>query len=614
MLSIEQKNERNKMNGNVFICTLLVLILFAGLALRLWQVQVLQASKHHRRVAWQSIRPVRMNPVRGRIYSSDGVLLVGNRSVYDIVFHPAEMRQAGGKTFSYIMSCMDRLSVWIGRQPELKENDVRNHFFYRPALPFTVFRNLDEEELCRIWELEPWIGGMEVVARNVRDYRKPGMLSQTLGFTSRVMPDNEYAGTDYSRMYIQADQKGSSGLEYVYNRELAGTPGAKLVRIDPLGYAHEELPGTIPVSNGMDLMLTIDSRAQEIGERILEGYKGALVLLDVETGAVLAMVSKPGFSLDQLTAASYRYMDKEDKNMPLLNRAVNAKYAPGSIVKPIIGMAALECGAITPEWRHNCIGYITIGNLRIHCAKRSGHGVLDVYDAITVSCNPFFMEAGKHTKLKNLQPMFQAAGIGQKTGIDYQEYVSGLCPSRKAAWDLYKRDWLPVDTLYCSIGQGLIQVTPLQIAVYCAALANGGKLLRPFLVQEIRDGDGQIVRRNSMSIRRQLPVSANHLEVIRSAMANVVESDSGSGKLLRDVKRKNPQTGEDERVYLAAKTGTAEVGPKDDRHKDTWMIVYGPLPEPKFAFACVVERGESGGKTVGPIAHDFWNEWMKLQN
>ena len=614
MLSLELKAEKKRMDNKVLAIALLMVLPLAGLALRLWQVQVLQGAKHFRQVSRQSIRTVRLNPVRGRIYSSDGVLLVGNRCVYDIVFHPAEMRQPGElkRTIDHIMSCVDRLSEWIGRQAVLDEKALRLHIYQRPAIPVAVFRNLDEEELCRIWELEPWIGGMDVVPRYVRDYKKPGILSQTLGFTANTRPENEFAGTDYSRMYVQPDQTGRSGLELVYDRELSGTAGAKLVRVDPMGYAYEELPGTLPVTNGLDLMLTIDSRAQQIGETLLDGHMGSIVLLDIETGAVLAMVSKPGFNLDQLTAESYRFMNSDTDNKPLLNRAINGKYTPGSIIKPLVGLAALECGAITTEWRHNCIGYYQIGNQRIHCAKRFGHGELDVYDAITVSCNPFFMATGLRAKLEHLQPMFQAAGFGQHTGIDFQEYVRGICPSPAAA-RLYKRNWLIVDTAYCSMGQGLIQVTPLQIAVYCAALANGGKVLRPYLVQEIHDGDGQIVRRTPISVRRHLPVSDHYLEVIQRAMGNVVESDQGSAKLLRNVAIKDPETGAETRVYLAAKTGTAEIGQGENKSKDTWMIVFGPLPEPKYAFACVVEHGDSGGRTVGPIARDFWSQWMNRQ-
>ncbi|MBP5638307.1 MAG: hypothetical protein J6X55_02440 [Victivallales bacterium] len=538
--------------------------------------------------------------------------------MYDIVFHPAEMRQPGDmkktqaeRTREHIMACVEKLSEWIGRQALLDEKTLQRHINQRPAMPITVFRNLDDEELCRIWELEPWIDGMDVEPRYVRDYKLPGVLSQTLGFTANYRHENEFSGTDYSRIYVQPDQIGRSGLELEYDKELSGMAGATLVRVDPLGYAHETLPGTLPVFNGMDLLLTIDSRAQQLGEQLLQGHKGSIVVLDANTGAVIVMASSPSFSLDELTTDSYRFMNQDNENKPMLNRAVNAQYTPGSLVKPLVGLAALECGVIDTEWRYNCIGYLKIGDQKIRCARHAGHGELDVYDAITVSCNPFFMAAGLRAKLAHLEPMFQAAGFGEKTGIDFLEFAKGLCPSKKAAKELYNRNWLIIDTAYCSMGQGLIQVTPLQVAVYCAALANGGNVMRPYLVQEIRDSEGGIVRQTLPVVRGHLPVSGQNMEVIRSAMGNVVESDSGSAKLLRNLTQKD-SNGQEARVYVAAKTGTAEIGTGEQKTKDTWMIVFGPLPEAKYAFACVIEHGDSGGRTVGPIAFEFWKQWLNM--
>lgn len=610
----ESKEARAQLQIRVMICAVLLVLPLGILGLRLWQVQVLQGAEHTRKAARQSIRTVRQNPVRGRFYGSDGELLVGNKCVYDLVFHPVEMRRDARKVrkkiLDYVMESVERVGELLGRTDFIDRDAMLRHIRQRPAMPVTVIRNLDEAELCRIWELSPWIGGMDVQARHVRDYPHPTLLSHVLGFTGTIRQEDEFKGTVFERSYVLPDQIGRSGLELVYDSELSGKAGAKLVRVDPVGYAHEELSEQLPSVDGHDVILTIDSRAQRICDAALGEHRGAVVVMDIKTGGVLAMVSKPGFSLAELTAKSYAEMNRDNENKPLLNRAVNAKYTPGSIIKPLVGLAALESKTIDTEWRHNCIGYYKIGNQRIHCAKRIGHGEMDIYDAITVSCNPFFMAAGLATKLVHLEPMFRAAGLGQHTGIDIPEHVRGLCPSREAARQLYKRNWLIIDTAYCSMGQGLIQVTPLQMAVYCAAIANGGDVLRPHLVKEIRTTKGALIRRTAPVVRNSLPVSDYNMEVIQTAMANAVESDRGSGKLLNTLEIEDKKTGEKHRVYLAAKTGTAEVGTKENRRKETWMISFGPLPNPKYAFACIVEDGDSGSRTVAPIAFDFWKGWL----
>ena len=602
-----------RMDGRLLLCSLLMVLPLLLLVLRLWQVQVLSGAEHLRRASRQSIRPVRLNPVRGRIYSADGELLVGNRSVYDVVFHPAEMRQPGvlRRTVEHLEASVGRVSAWLGREPEADAERLRRHLRQSPAMPLRVFSNLDEAELCRLWELTPWVAGMEVRPRLVRDYRLPGMMSQTLGFTALFRPDGDFAGSAFSRAYVTEETRGRSGLEAEYDRQLSGTPGIQLLRVDPVGYVHEELSGTVAATDGHDLLLTVDSRAQRIGEAALVGRRGALVVVDVRTGGVVAMVSSPGFDLATLTGKSYGEMNRDNENKPLLNRAVNAQYTPGSIVKPLVALAALESGAIDTEWRHDCVGYYRLGNHRIHCAKRSGHGLVDVFDAITVSCNPFFMAAGLKTGIEALSPMFAAAGFGERTGIDLPEFARGLCPAREVARQRLRRRWLPVDTAYCSMGQGLVLVTPLQMAVYCAAIANGGTLLRPHLVHEVRDADGSLIRRTAPTVRGHLPAGEFPMEVVRTAMRNAVESDQGSGKLLRDVRVTVPGEAEPRPVELAAKTGTAEVGSGAARTKETWMISYGPLPQPRYALACVVEDGDSGSRTVAPIVRDFWTRFLQ---
>jgi len=616
MNSADDKNVLFFMRRRVLICAAFMVIPLALLVLRLWQVQVLQGAELMRKSQRQSLRPVRVAPVRGRIFSSDGTELVGNANVYDAVFYLMEMRQPGRPihTMDYVLEQSQRLARLIGRKPTLTSAQLRTHMITRPAMPLVVFSNLTEEERSRLWEITPWLTGLDIQPRFVRKYYYPTLLSHVLGFTGTNHPSEDFLGRLFARSYVNPEQGGRGGLELMYDQELTGTAGAKMVLVDPLGYAREELPGSIPAQNGLDLILTIDLKAQMIGEKLMEGHKGALVLMEVKTGKVLAMVSKPGFDLSTLTGKEYARLNGDQENKPMLNRAVNALYAPGSIIKPLVAIAALENDAIADNWQYECQGAYVIGKTRIHCAKRYGHGLLDVYEAITVSCNPFFMTTGIRTGIETLEKYFSAAGLGRKTGIDTDEYVRGLCPSRQAARDRYKRNWLMVDTAYASMGQGLIQVTPLQMACYCCALANGGVVPKPYLVSEIRRSDtGALVRRTVPQVGSTIPVRSETLEIIQAAMSNVVESPQGSGHLLTKLMVKDPQGGDEKRVFLAAKTGTAEMGIGEDKTKDTWMISFGPLPEARYALVCMVEKGDSGGKTVAPIVLAFWKEWLNTK-
>ncbi len=306
------------------------------------------------------------------------------------------------------------------------------------------------------------------------------------------------------------------------------------------------------------------------------------------------MASSPTYNVAGLTQRAFAALVRDDSGRPLLNRAVNGLYTPGSIVKPLIALAALERGHLDPEGFYECTGRFMVGNHAICCAKRSGHGLLNLKQAITFSCNPYFMEAGCHTRIEELYPFFAAAGFGEKTGLDFPESVSGIAPHREYALKNLHRNWLKVDTAYASIGQGIVMLSPLQAALYPAALANGGILYKPYLVEKIISEQGEILRQTAPVIRHRMPASQEHFSLLRSAMESAVQAEGGSASGLQF-------TG----LSLADKTGTAEIGSGEDRKKDTWVICYGPLEAPKYAIACLIEEGDSGGRTAVPVVALF---------
>ena len=596
-----ERGRRKMMEGRVLLCALGLILPVLLLLIRLWQVQALQGPELSQNADRQSLRRLRVSPVRGRIFSREGELLVGNEACYDLVFHLSEMRQPGHlrETKAYVLEAANRYSILFGRPHELVEKRLMDRLLVRATEPVVVFHRLSEQEVALAAEMSPVIPGVEIHTRNERAYKHPGLLSHLLGTTGWHIPVDKKRSEEYKQSFALEELVGTSGLEQVYERELAGESGEVMVQVDFRGFYHGTLYET-PARNGYDLRLSIDCRGQQIAERLLQGHKGAFVVVDVESGGVLVMASSPTYDLSTLSKARYAELATDNENTPLVNRAIDGQYTPGSIFKPLIGLAALENGALLANDYYDCPGTFHLGDRKIDCSGRAVHGVVNIIDGIMVSCNGFFINAGLKTGVDNMQTMFRNAGIGEPTEIDFHEHAFGVFPSRDVLYKRKKRNWTKADTALLSIGQGEVLVTPLQVAMYCAALANGGKLLRPYLVSEVVDSQGHAVQQAATVVRHRLNAQESHLAIIREGMVNAVQKPRGSAKVMKECG-----------MAVAAKTGTAEVQGKDGKFKNTWIICYGPLSQPKYALVCLIERGASGGRTAGPLASQFLREWLE---
>ena len=567
---------------------------------RLYQVQVSQAPRHLASIKEQSIRRIRINPVRGRIFARDGsTVLADHRPRYDLVFHISEMRQPGKRqnTVDYILRQSILAADLIGRAPPVSSSRLERHLRVYPALPLVIMRDLETPELARLSELTPPIPGSQIVCRPVRSYPAPSLATHVLGFTGRRQPLDEFERRQFA--YVRPQLRGRDGLELVYDEELAGQGGSKLVRVDTLGFVHEEIGMPRQPRPGHNLVLNLDARAQRAAEEVIAGRTGALVAVETKTGAILAMASSPTYDLGALDAALYRELATDEDRRPLMNRAVAGGYLPGSIVKPLIALAALETGGLDAADTVHCPGAYRLGNARIRCWQRSGHGNLNVISAIEQSCNTFFIDAGLATGLDNLRPLFADAGIGSAPDLKLPGVDDGLLPSRTWARSHWGRNWLAIDTAFLSIGQGAIGISPLQAALFTAAIANGGTVYRPHLVSRIIDTNGNILKHTAPQPASRLRVSAEHLALVRQGMYYVVNGENATA-----VRARNSA------VSLAGKTGTAEVGSGDDRTKNTWFICYGPVDAPRYAVAAIIENGDSGGQTTAPRVAEFFEQWL----
>ncbi|OGV45545.1 MAG: penicillin-binding protein 2 [Lentisphaerae bacterium GWF2_44_16] len=596
----------------ILLTGLLFISIYVFVVFKLWTEQIQSGEQHREKISKQSIRKIRLPAVRGRIFSSDMKILADSKPSYNIVFHPAEMRQPGkqARTVKHILEAAKKVAAALGRECPLTQTDILKHINLRPSLPIDVYEDLSPAEIATASEMAPPLQGMEIVAAPKRFYPENSLAAHLIGYTGKSDPQKAEDREDY--FYYIPDLIGKSGIEKRYDsivpevpelqEGIRGSPGSSLVRVDHIGFIHEIIDFT-PATAGFDIVLTINMKAQKIAEKLLEGKRAAFVLLDASNGAVLAMASSPSFNLNsfvpRISLALWRELQK-NPDRPMINKATLGAYAPGSIIKPIIALAALENG-ISPNDEVNCSGAASIGNTKIRCWawERGGHGNMSMLSGIEQSCNCYFIGIGRKIGLSAIARTMVSAGIGQPTGLPLPE-SHGLLPSRGYKMKAFKEKWTEFDTSLLSIGQGSILLTPLQVALYTAAIANGGTIWKPYLLSEAKDPSGKVLFTMQPEMVRKLSASPENINIVRKGMWMVVNSQTGSAKTARN-----------DAITLSGKTGTAEMGPKDARYNNTWFIAFGEHKGKLYAIAVLVEKGVSGGRSCAPIVREFFNEWLK---
>jgi penicillin-binding protein 2 len=591
-------------NDEVFRLRVLLaamLLALGALVARLYWMQVTNAALFQHNLSEQSIRRVYVPGSRGQIYARDGTLLAANQPSYNLVLYLEELRRPGRwqNTVTNVEATVQKLAQLLGQPPQLKRSDILSHVHRRLPLPLTAWRNLTTIARARIAERTLGWRGIAVEVEPARVYPEGPLAAHVLGYVKRAEPE---LGEDETFNYSEMEMIGVGGVEKRFDHALRGAPGEKIIAVDVSGYNYRfQLPGLAgklghrdPVA-GRDIMLTIDPRIQRLAENALDGVSGAAVILDPNNGDVLALVSQPHFDPNELTGVispeTWQALNfNPDK--PLVNRAIAGTYSPGSIFKPVVAMAALDLAHASPNTTYNCPGYFMLGKARLNCwEKLSGHGTLDLHDALMYSCNVYFFNLGLHTGPDAIHDRALEMGLGARTGIDLDGEMPGLIPDD--AWKRRERKaeggWRDGDTCNMAIGQGAVLVTPLQMASVTATLANGGRVWQPRLVLGLRDANGGW-QRPPPKLNRTVPWEPGHLKLVREAMRDVINAPTGTGKHAKLAD-----------VIMAGKTGTAEVGRKGEGHKNTWMIAFAPFDKPRYAVAILVEEGVSGGSTVAPL-------------
>ncbi len=624
----------NMPRWRLLILALLTVASLGLLASRLHTLQVRESGDYASSLVRQSVRRVLLPAPRGRIFDRNGVVLADNRPSYCIAVYVEELRKPGpwSNTVNAVEARLDEISAELGIPRQISRADIRRHISRRLPLPLLAWQDVDDRTLARFAEEFANNPGMDIYVQPERIYPNGSLASHVLGYVGREKPTE----TNELFHYNVLGMKGRAGIEASMDAVLAGTPGGKLITVDVSGYRHGESISR-PSRPGRDIHLTIDAGLQAKLEHLIGDRRGAAVAVDPRNGDILALASEPAFDPNALSPsvppALWRAL-MADKDRPLLNRAISGAYPPGSVFKPCVALAALEAG-VSPNVSYSCNGVFTLGNMHLRCSSTYGHGEnLSLRYAIEQSCNPFFCSLGTHIGIETIDAFAAKMGFGRRTGIPLDGEREGLLPTPEWKSRVRHDGWRAGDTANLSIGQGLLLATPLQVAMYAAALANGGTLLPPRLVAEegeigdrrweIGDrrysnasntppthqpNDATMQRRNDatdkpsnrQTVKPSNPSSDNAFRIVRGGMYDVVNAPRGTGR-----RAKVPG------LEVAAKTGTAEYGSRSNRRKHTWMIAFAPFDNPTIALAIVIEDGDSGGRTVAPLIRSALAYWFGL--
>ena len=393
---------------------------------------------------------------------------------------------------------------------------------------------------------------------------------------------------------------GQSGLERLLDEYLRGQDGGERIEVDAMGRPVRRVQQTEPHA-GAQVITTVDRGIQEAAERAMDGLAGAVVVMDPRSGDILAMVSTPAFEIDRFTGTIDRdawVRVVQDPNFPLLNRTIQTQYAPGSVFKILVAAAGLQEGSITPLDRTYCNGEFHLGTSTFKDWKEGGHGTVDLHHAIAQSCNIFFYEAGLKIGGAAIVKYANTFGFGQPTAIDLPGEKSGLLPKPQVARGRQGgRTFPPGETVNMSIGQGTVLVTPMQIARFMAAIANGGVLWRPRLVQRVERPD-RVVWSDQGQVAGHVELSPVVWAFLRQSLWAVV-NDNGTG-----VAARIPG------LDIAGKTGTAQMIAKSKAEKGqdhAWFAAFAPAKAPEVVVVVLVERGGKGGQVAAPIARKILN-------
>ena len=583
----------------------LLAVAFLGLVTRLVFLQIIHGERYTFLSENNRIRIKRVPGTRGMMFDREGVLLVDSRPSFDLIFVPEDTADPEN-TLRLLARYLKR-----DEQELLKTYEEGKS---RAAFDEMILgRDVDWSVVVAVETHQLELPGVSLRTRPRRSYADGAMAAHVLGYLGEINQKQLKILKDQG--YVVGDEIGQYGLERRWEELLRGQSGGQQVEVDALGRRVRVLHEVNDVP-GYTVRLTLDRRMQEAAYEALKGKEGTVVALDVNSGAILALASTPAF--DPNVFARGIKSDEwsglvKDQLRPLSNRATQGQFPPGSTFKIIMAIAALEEGVINPESSIQDPGFFSFGNRSFRDWKKGGHGSVNLHRAIVESCDTYFYQLGPKLGVDRIAKWARAFGLGEKSGIALDDERSGIIPDTEWKQKRFRQPWYPGETVSVAIGQGYVTVTPLQLANMMAAVANGGKLFRPYLVSKVESVDGATVREYGPELIRTIELKPDTLKRVRGALADVVSGPGGTGGAAR-----SPL------ITVAGKTGTAQVIEMKGAYLKSeqlsyfnrdhaWFVSYAPVDNPQVAIAVLVEHGGHGGDAAAPMAKKVFEKFIEEQ-
>jgi penicillin-binding protein 2 len=585
----DQKLPQTRLTAFSVVIVLFALLLLLGF----WRLQVLD-TQHYSKLADQNrIRTIPIIAPRGRILDRNGHVLLDNYPSFSVLLE----RDSPGQVKTYL----NQIAEGLGINPADLRQQVAQAAGLPRYQPLVIKTDASPADIAFVESHRADIPCLDLLMVQRRKYPPDDFMAHVLGYVGDVSPQD--IARSHGR-YRPGDVAGKSGIEREYNSILMGVDGSRRVIVDSRGRVRGTLSET-PAIPGKTIRLTIDEDLEQVAESDLAGKEGAVVVLDPHTGGVLAMASRPSYDPNLfatgITPAEWKKLN-DDPEHPLLNRAIQAQLAPGSVFKIIMATAMLQTGVPPANYTVYCPGSADFYGRVFHCWDKHGHGLVNLHTAIVHSCDVFFYNVGKRLGIDRISYYAHKLGLGERTGIDLPGEEPGLVPSEAWKERVYHQPWYPGETISVAIGQGATTVTPLQLAYSIGGIVMGGIFKRPHLLYDNPTTDPVHEVR--------FPLSPDTVNQLTEAMYGVV-NEGGTAAASRL-----------EGIQFCGKTGSAQVISDDLKHRlsgkryldNAWFVGFAPRQDPGIIVSVLVQGGQEGAQAAAPIARDMIRAYYQKKN
>ncbi len=578
----------DKFEKRFFTVMLLIGIAMLIVTARLWYLQIIKGDYYAKLAKNNMVRIIDVKPIRGNIYDANGRVLAFNRPVFALIADVENQRK---------VKEISRKIKDISALLEFDSQTLLRRF--KQGLKYGRKRIIIKENLSisQVARVKAFLGSntdVYVAVIPKRFYPLGKLFAHGIGYVSKItqkqlrkLGEKGYKGDDWI---------GQAGVEKIYESYLRGEIGKKEVEVDAKGNLIKVIKEDSP-ARGDNITVSIDTALQKMAYEALGEHSGTVIAMNPNDGSIIAMVSKPSFDPNMFiwgfSAKEWRRLTTQLSH-PFDNRAIQSVYPPGSTFKILMALIVLHTKVIPPTKKIFCSGTFNIGKYVWKDWKLGGHGWIDLKNAIIHSCDVYFYNAGYKIGVKTIDRYAKLCGFGNKTGIDLPGEHRGILPTPSWKKKVFHQIWFPGDTVNLSIGQGFLLVTPIQMAVFISAIANGGYLLQPHIVKYIKEPNGKVLKLKRKIVRR-LPFMHGEIEFVKRAMWGVVEKGTG-------------QRCKIEGLSVAAKTGTAQ-NPHGKDH--AWFVAFAPVKKPRIVVVTLVEHGGHGGEIAATISKKVIEEDMK---